>query len=45
MAAAVLLLFLAGYAAARATGLWHNQIPATEYLRRIPEAAHYDHPR
>lgn len=44
-AAAVLLLFVAGYTASRAAGLWFNGIADTEYLRRIPEAAHYDHPR
>ncbi|MEZ4396492.1 MAG: 4Fe-4S binding protein [Candidatus Krumholzibacteriia bacterium] len=45
MAAAVVLLFLAGVAAARITGNWQNAISDTEYLRRIPEAALYDHPR
>ncbi len=44
-AAAVLLLFVGSYAASRAAGLWFNGIADTEYLRRIPEAAHYDHPR
>jgi len=44
-AAAVLVLFVAGYTASRAAGLWFNRIPDTEYLRRVPEAARYDHPR
>lgn len=44
-AALVVLLFLVGYAGSRAAGLWFNAIPDTEYLRRIPEAAAYDHPR
>lgn len=44
-AALVVLLFLVGTVGSRAAGLWFNGIPDTEYLRRIPEAAQYDHPR
>lgn len=45
-AAAVLLLFFAGYFGARAFGLWENGIPDAEYVQRIQEdrAAPYGHP-
>jgi len=44
-AAAVMLLFLAGYLAARATGNWDNEISDREYVERIqnvrsPDYAH-----
>jgi hypothetical protein len=38
-------LFLAGYLTARAAGWWANGISDLEYMQRIPEAAHYEHPR
>ncbi len=45
-AAAVLLLFLAGYVGARITGLWQNSIGDVEYIHRINElnAPQYGHP-
>jgi len=45
-AAAVLLLFFAGYFGARGLGLWENQIPDAEYVHRVQEdrAAPYVHP-
>lgn len=45
-AAAVLLLFLAGYAWARIAGLWHNRIGDTEYVQRVRELhePQYGHP-
>jgi polyferredoxin len=45
-AAAVLLLFFAGYFGARALGAWDNGISDTEYVHRIQEdrAAPYGHP-
>jgi ferredoxin len=45
-AAAVLVLFFAGYFGARACGLWNNQISDAEYVQRIQEdrAAPYGHP-
>jgi ferredoxin len=44
-AAAVMLLFLAGYIGARATGNWDNEITDREYVERIrnmrnPDYAH-----
>jgi polyferredoxin len=45
-AAAVLVLFFAGYFGARAFGLWENGISDAEYVQRIQEdrAAPYVHP-
>ena len=45
-AAAVLLLFFAGYFGARALGVWENGISDAEYVHRIQEdrAAPYGHP-
>jgi ferredoxin len=45
-AAAVLLLFLGGYAGARVAGLWQNQIPDAEYVQRIQDihSEAYGHP-
>jgi ferredoxin len=45
MAAAVVAIFLAGYIAARAAGIWENGIDDVEYMGRILEADSYDHPR
>lgn len=41
-AAAVVIVFVAGYGAARLAGLWRNSIPDAEYVERIGEV---DHPR
>lgn len=45
-AAAVVLLFLLGYAAARVTGHWENGISEAEYVERIQqiESPDYGHP-
>ena len=45
-AAAVLLLFLAGYVGARAFGLWENRIGDAEYVQHIQQdaVAGYGHP-
>jgi ferredoxin len=45
-ALAVVLFFLAGYAAARATGIWRNAIPEGEYVERIRsiDSPAYSHP-
>ena len=45
-AAAVLLLFLAGYAGARAFGLWENRMSDGEYILRIQQdgSVPYAHP-
>ena len=44
--ASVLALFLAGYAGARATGLWENAITDQEYVERIQDihSPAYGHP-
>ena len=45
-AAAILLLFLAGYTTARATGHWDNDIGDTEYVERLQKIddPEYGHP-
>jgi ferredoxin len=45
-AAAVVLLFLGGYAGARIAGLWENNISDTEYVYRVEEmhSVDYGHP-
>jgi len=44
---AVVLLFTAGYAAARAAGIWRNEVSDAEYVERIRTIDHpeYAHPR
>lgn len=41
----LLVLFLTGYVAARAGGLWQNRVSDLDYMRRIPLAEQYEHPR
>jgi polyferredoxin len=45
-AAGVVGLFLAAYVGARATGLWENAIPESEYVERIQDvhSSRYGHP-
>ncbi len=45
-AAAVVALFLAGYAGARAAGAWDNRMSDTEYVQRIHDirSPAYGHP-
>jgi polyferredoxin len=46
MAAAILLLFMGSYSIARVAGHWHNDIPDSEYIRRVAEidSPAYSHP-
>jgi ferredoxin len=46
LAAALVLLFLGGYATARATGAWQNSIGDREYIQRVEELRQggYAHP-
>ncbi len=44
-AALLLVFFLTGYMAARTAGIWQNRVSDLEYLRRVPNAHLYDHPR
>jgi ferredoxin len=41
----VLVLFLGGYAAARAGGYWENRVHDLIYMQHIPHAEEYGHPR
>jgi polyferredoxin len=45
-AAAVVVLFLAGYVGARAAGAWNSQVPDQEYVERIRniQSSEYGHP-
>jgi hypothetical protein len=45
-AAAILMLFMIGYSAARLTGQWSNDISDAEYVHRIQNMDHpaYGHP-
>jgi polyferredoxin len=45
-AVVAVMLFLIAYGAARLTGVWHNNIPEGEYVRRVAEidSPEYGHP-
>jgi polyferredoxin len=45
LAVAIVVVFLAGYFGARATGHWESAISAETYRQLVPQARELDHPR